>query len=171
MRGEAGDVLTVEDDLALLDRAQACNGVDQLVLTVAVDAGQRHDLTGMHLDDALRTAGRSRSSLTLRPRSWSTGRSGIASVFSTRNSTGRPTIIWAIDSSVCPSTGTVPTISPRRSTEMRSAIDSTSFSFVRDHDDRHAFVTQLADDVEQFLDLLRCEHRGGSTRMRMRALR
>ena len=48
--------------------------------------------------------------------------------FSTRSSTSRPTIIRASPSSVAPSRGTVSIFLPRRSTVIRSAISSTSFS-------------------------------------------
>ena len=75
-----------------------------------------------------RTFSMPRSSDTWRSRTSSRTSPGSAGAFSTRRSTSRPTIARARDSSVAPSRGTVSIVLPRRSTVMRSAISSTSFS-------------------------------------------
>ena len=72
------------------------------------------------------------------PRPRAAARPGSAAVLSTRSSTSRPTISRASPSSVAPSAGSVSIDLPRRSTVIRSAISSTSFSLWRDEDDRLA---------------------------------
>ena len=55
-------------------------------------------------------------------------RPAVAAALSTRSSTSRPTIILARLSSVAPFAGTVSIVLPRRSTVIRSATSSTSWS-------------------------------------------
>ena len=75
-----------------------------------------------------RTLAMPRSSLTWRSSTASRTSPGCAGVFSTWSRTSRPTIARASDASVAPSRGTVSIFLPRRSTVIRSAISSTSFS-------------------------------------------
>ena len=79
---------------------------------------------------------------------------------STRSSTSRPTIIFASASSVAPSRGTVSIFLPRRSTVIRSAISSTSFSLWLMKMIDVPLRLEALDDREQLARLLRRQHRG-----------
>ena len=82
-----------------------------------------------------------------------------AAGFSTRSSTSRPTIARASDSSVAPSRGTVSIFLPRRSTVIRSAISSTSFSLWLMKMIDLPSACRLLHDREQLGRLLRRQHR------------
>ena len=107
-----------------------------------------------------RTASRPRSSSTCRSSTRSSGSPGLAGGFSTRSSTSRPTIARASPASVAPSRGTVSISLPRRSTEIRSAISSTSFSLWLMKITDVPCPVRLADDLEQLVRLLRGQHGG-----------
>ena len=107
--------------------AQAGDRLDQLVLAVAVDPGERHDLAAAHGRATRPARPPARGRRARRdPRPPAPARRGFAAAFSTRSSTSRPTIRRARLCSVAPSVGTVSTFLPRRSTVTRSAISSTS---------------------------------------------
>ena len=113
---------------AALDLLQARERVDQLRLPVAVDARDADDLARPHVEGDASHLGKPALVDHLEVAHGERTSPGCAGVFSTRNSTSRPTIARASDSSVAPARGTVSIFLPRRSTVIRSAISSTSFS-------------------------------------------
>ena len=125
----AGDRLAADADVARRDVPQAGDRLDELALAVAVDARERDDLA------ARAPAGRRRRRRAGRDRRARAGRRprarprrGLASSFSTRSTTSRPTIMRASIGSSAPAVSIVPTLLPRRSTVTRSATFSTSGS-------------------------------------------
>ena len=127
-RRRVGQVFAADADLASRGLAQTGQGVDQLALAVAVDAGDADDLAR---SDVERDAAHGLEAAVVRHvevLDLQSGSPGCAGFLSTRRSTSRPTIARASPASVAPSRGIVSTFLPRRRTVMRSAISSTSFS-------------------------------------------
>ena len=139
--------------------AQPGDRVDQLGLAVAVDAGDADDLARADVErDAAHLLDPAVVDDVRGPRPRAATSPGLGGGLSTRSRTSRPTIARASDSSVAPSRGTVSIVLPRRSTVIRSAISSTSFSLwvMKMIDFPSAF--RLLHDREQLGRLLRGQH-------------
>ena len=145
--------------------------VDQLGLSVAVDAGDADDLAAAHLE---RNASHLRDTAVVADVQILDVEQRLpvlAGVFSTRSSTSRPTISRARLSSVAPAAGRVSTSFPRRRTVIRSAISSTSLSLWRDEDDREPSCVSVPRIANSSSASCGVSTAVGSSRMRMSARR
>ena len=140
---------------------QAGDRVDQLGLAVAVDAGDADDLAGAHLE---RDAAHLLDAAVVEHVQVLDLEQRLARVrrrlLDAEQHLAADHQLRASESSVAPARGTVSIFLPRRSTVIRSAISSTSFSLWLMKMIDFPSAWRLLDDREQLARLLRRQHRG-----------
>ena len=111
-----GEVQVAERHLARDDLAHPGEGLDELALAVALDAGHADDLAGPHLEGEAVDGGQVAVVLDVQVGDLQDGSAGVASALSIESTTSRPTIIVASSLASVSLVSTSPTTAPWRST-------------------------------------------------------